>query len=172
MSQYKDIHDSDGCNNNIILDPIGLREEIAKFFKQEKIYQIGKQGDPIELLIFFLQSFHSISFPDYNKNLKENAKLQGRLQKAVEVFKEQKADITRLTDERDRAKSEVEKLNARVAELEKQTAEKNEQDSQFFEQVQEIETLKEKVAETEKNLDDTKTVLTDTQTIPILLSST
>lgn len=72
MTQYKDIHDSDGCDNNIILDPIGLREEIAKFFKQEKIYQIGQQGDPIELLIFFLQSFHSISFPDYNKNLKEN----------------------------------------------------------------------------------------------------
>lgn len=58
----------------------------------------------------------------------ENEKLTARLKKAVEVFNEQKATITRQAEE-------IESLKQKAAEGEKK-------DNEFFDQVNEIETLK------------------------------
>lgn len=73
--------------------------------------------------------------------IQENEKLTARLKKAVEVFNEQKATISRLTEE-------VESLKNKAAEAEKH-------DDEFFDQVNEIEELKNKV----KNLDDENSTL-------------
>lgn len=63
----------------------------------------------------------------------ENEKLNARLQKAVQVFTEQKATIKRLTEERDAA---VAKTSAAEA-----------ADEQFFAQEQEINNLNTKISE-------------------------
>lgn len=73
--------------------------------------------------------------------IQENEKLTARLKKAVEVFNEQKATISRLTEE-------VESLKNKAAEAEKH-------DDEFFDQVNEIEELKNKV----KNLDEKNSTL-------------
>lgn len=88
--------------------------------------------------------------------IQENTKLQARLQKAVEVFKEQKADIQRLTEEKSVCVSENERLQKRINELEKLAEDKNEKDDQFFEQVQEIENLKSTIETINGELKNTK----------------
>lgn len=70
--------------------------------------------------------------------IQENEKLTARLKKAVEVFNEQKATITRQAEE-------IESLKQKAAEGEKK-------DNEFFEQVNEIEKLKEELTETNKEL--------------------
>ena len=52
--------------------------------------------------------------------IQENEKLKDRLSNAVKVFKQQKADIERLTAERDEAKAALEKSESRAKELEAQ----------------------------------------------------
>ena len=71
----------------------------------------------------------------------QNEKLNQRLAKAIEVFKEQKENIARLTEERDKARLEVKEAEARVEELSKKLEEKSESDEKFFEQVNEIQVL-------------------------------
>ena len=71
----------------------------------------------------------------------QNEKLNQRLTKAIEVFKEQKENIARLTEERDKARLETKEAEARVEELSKKLEEKSESDEKFFEQVNEIQVL-------------------------------
>ena len=75
--------------------------------------------------------------------IQENEKLNARLKKAIDVFKEQKENITRLTEERDSAKQEITRLDTRVQELEAKVAESSENDSKFFDLLNEIEVIKE-----------------------------
>ena len=75
--------------------------------------------------------------------IQENEKLNARLKKAIDVFKEQKENITRLTEERDSAKQEITRLDTRVQELEAKVAEGSENDSKFFDLLNEIEVIKE-----------------------------
>lgn len=82
--------------------------------------------------------------------IQENEKLKARLNKAVEVFKQQKSDIERLSSERDEAKAALEKSETRVKELEVKNSENAENDAKFFELVEEIENLKAQKAEIEK----------------------
>lgn len=72
--------------------------------------------------------------------IQENEKLTARLKKAVEVFNEQKATISRQTDE-------IESLKAKAAEAENK-------DNEFFEQVNEIEKLKDNLAEAQTKCDE------------------
>ena len=76
----------------------------------------------------------------------ENEKLQGRLKKAVDVFNEQKNDITRLTSERDAALEALKEKEALIAEFEAKLQEKSQDDGKFFEALGEIDTLNETVA--------------------------
>ena len=76
----------------------------------------------------------------------ENEKLTARLKKAVEVFNEQKATITRQAEE-------IESLKQKAAEGEKK-------DNEFFEQVNEIEKLKESLDIVTKERDDLTARLT------------
>jgi len=73
----------------------------------------------------------------------ENEKLQGRLQKAIAVFGEQKANIERLTQERDAAQAQVTALQEQVKRFENQINENAEKDEKFFEQLGEINQLEE-----------------------------
>jgi chromosome segregation ATPase len=86
--------------------------------------------------------------------LQENEKLNGRLQKAITVFGEQKATITRLTEERDSANADIEKLKNRIAELEAKANEASENDAKFFEQVNEIQVLERRVHKLESDCED------------------
>ena len=79
-------------------------------------------------------------------------KLNGRLKKAVQVFNEQKANIERLTSERDDALQTIKVRVARIDELESKLAEKEQDDNKFFEQLQEIDTLNETIAELQKSV--------------------
>ena len=79
-------------------------------------------------------------------------KLNGRLKKAVQVFNEQKANIERLTTERENALSALKDREGRITELESKLAEKEQDDNKFFEQLQEIDTLNETVAELQKSV--------------------
>ena len=76
----------------------------------------------------------------------ENEKLQGRLKKAVDVFNEQKNDITRLTSERDAALNTLKEKEALIAEFEAKLQEKSQDDGKFFEALGELDTLNETVA--------------------------
>ena len=76
----------------------------------------------------------------------ENEKLQGRLKKAVDVFNEQKNDITRLTSERDAALNTLKEKEALIAEFEAKLQEKSQDDGKFFEALGEIDALNETVA--------------------------
>ena len=76
----------------------------------------------------------------------ENEKLQGRLKKAVDVFNEQKNDITRLTSERDAALNALKEKEALIAEFESKLQEKRQDDGKFFEALGEIDALNETVA--------------------------
>ena len=76
----------------------------------------------------------------------ENEKLQGRLKKAVDVFNEQKNDITRLTSERDAALNSLKEKEALIAEFEAKLQEKSQDDGKFFEALGEIDALNETVA--------------------------
>ena len=89
--------------------------------------------------------------------IQENEKLNARLKKAIDVFKEQKDNITRLTEERDSAKKEVAKLETRVQELETKAAESSENDSKFFDMLNEIDEINGKV----KQLETDKSMLND-----------
>lgn len=71
----------------------------------------------------------------------QNEKLNQRLSKAIEIFKEQKENIVQLTEERDKARLELKEAEARVEELTKKLEEKSENDEKFFEQVNEIQVL-------------------------------
>lgn len=84
--------------------------------------------------------------------LQENEKLKGRLNKAASVFKEQKATIERLTQERDQARTELAKELEKTAELETRIAEKDQEDSKFFEQVEEIQKLEDTVEDFKNQL--------------------
>ena len=79
-------------------------------------------------------------------------KLNGRLKKAVQVFNEQKANIERLTTERENALSALKDREGRITELESKLAEKEQDDNKFFEQLQEIDTLNETIAELQKSV--------------------
>ena len=76
----------------------------------------------------------------------ENEKLQGRLKKAVDVFNEQKNDITRLTSERDAALNSLKEKEALIEEFEAKLQEKSQDDGKFFEALGEIDALNETVA--------------------------
>ena len=80
-------------------------------------------------------------------------KLNGRLKKAVQVFNEQKANIERLTSERDDALQTIKVRDGRIDELESKLAEKEQDDNKFFEQLQEIDTLNETVSNLEKSVE-------------------
>lgn len=80
-------------------------------------------------------------------------KLNGRLKKAVQVFNEQKANIERLTSERDDALQTIKVRDGRIDELESKLAEKEQDDNKFFEQLQEIDTLNENVTELQKSVE-------------------
>ena len=82
--------------------------------------------------------------------IQENEKLKSRLNKAVEVFKQQKSDIERVSAERDEAKTALEKCEARVKELEVKNRENAENDAKFFELVEEIESLKDQKVKIEQ----------------------
>lgn len=71
--------------------------------------------------------------------IQENEKLTARLKKAVEVFNEQKATITRQSEE--------------IAALKAKAAEAESKDSEFFDQVNEIEKLKDELANVKKELE-------------------
>lgn len=86
--------------------------------------------------------------------LQENEKLNGRLQKAITVFGEQKATITRLTEERDSANADIEKLKNRIAELEAKANEASENDAKFFEQLNEIQVLEGRVNKLKNDCED------------------
>lgn len=94
--------------------------------------------------------------------LQENEKLKARLQKAIAVFGDQKANIQRLTEERDSARKEITKANERIAELEELTAKNDENDTKFFEQVQEIEDLSAAKKSLEDSLSKTESALKTT----------
>lgn len=86
--------------------------------------------------------------------LQENEKLNGRLQKAITVFSEQKATITRLTEERDSANADIEKLKNRIAELEAKANEASDNDAKFFEQLNEIQVLEGRVNKLKNDCED------------------
>ena len=71
----------------------------------------------------------------------QNEKLKQRLAKAIEVFKEQKENIERLTAERDKARLETKEAEERIEEFTKKLEEKSENDEKFFEQLNEIQEL-------------------------------
>lgn len=77
--------------------------------------------------------------------VQENEKLKARLQKAIAVFGEQKANIARLTEERDSARAEQTKLEDRIKALEEVSRANEENDTKFFDQLQEIESLNEQL---------------------------
>jgi len=91
--------------------------------------------------------------------LQENEKLKGRLNKATSVFKEQKATIERLTQERDQARTDLAKELEKTTELESKITEKDQEDSKFFEQVEEIQKLEESVEEKKNEIDKLKQTL-------------
>lgn len=68
-------------------------------------------------------------------------KLNARLTKAASVFKSQKADIERLTSERDEATSETENLKAKVKEFEERISEYSDIDAKMIEQATELSNL-------------------------------
>lgn len=68
-------------------------------------------------------------------------KLNARLTKAASVFKSQKADIERLTNERDEATSETENLKAKVKEFEERISEYSDIDAKMIEQATELSNL-------------------------------
>lgn len=91
--------------------------------------------------------------------IQENEKLNQRLTKAIEVFKEQKENIVRLTQERDEAKGALDKKEATITELRVKLDEKSSSDEKFFEQVNEIQGLKRSVQELEKAFDEAKNTI-------------
>lgn len=84
----------------------------------------------------------------------ENEKLQGRLKKAVDVFNEQKNDITRLTSERDAALNALKEKEALIAEFESKLQEKSQDDGKFFEALGEIDALNETVANQAQKIEE------------------
>ena len=97
--------------------------------------------------------------------IQENEKLNARLKKAIDVFKEQKENITRLTEERDSAKQEITRLDTRVQELEAKVAESSENDSKFFDLLNEIEVIKEKAKGLEADKASLEESLTHSETV-------
>lgn len=95
--------------------------------------------------------------------IQENEKLNARLKKAIDVFKEQKENITRLTEERDSAKQEITRLDARVQELEAKVAENSENDSKFFDLLNEIEIIKEQAKGLEADKEDLEESLANSE---------
>ena len=91
--------------------------------------------------------------------IQENEKLNQRLTKAIEVFKEQKENIVRLTQERDEAKGALDKKEAIITELRTKLDEKSGSDEKFFEQVNEIQGLKRSVQELENSFDEAKNTI-------------
>ena len=77
--------------------------------------------------------------------------LQGRLKKAVDVFKEQKDDIARLTSERDEYVETLKTRNEYITALEKKVEEKSQDDGKFFEALGEIDSLRESLTAAEQN---------------------
>jgi chromosome segregation ATPase len=94
----------------------------------------------------------------------ENEKLKARLNKAVEVFKEQKENIDRLTAERDKAQADCTILTERVKTLEAKFEEKSEQDDKFFDQLNEIQQLEDKNKELQEKYDNCMGDLADVTT--------
>ncbi len=97
--------------------------------------------------------------------IQENEKLNARLKKAIDVFKEQKENITRLTEERDSAKQEITRLDTRVQELEAKVAESSENDSKFFDLLNEIEIIKEQAKELEADKASLEESLTHSENV-------
>lgn len=85
---------------------------------------------------------------------KENEILNGRLKKAIEVFSTQKADIERLKNERDEAKSKLEQMNNVVHDLEERLNQNADNDTKFFEQLNEIEQLKSSLENAHAKIED------------------
>jgi len=89
------------------------------------------------------------------KDLKAEVEvLQGRLKKAVDVFKEQKEDISRLTAERDEYIETLKTRNEYIAALEKKVEEKSQDDGKFFEALGEIDDLRTRLDAAERNAVD------------------
>lgn len=65
-------------------------------------------------------------------------KLTERLQKAVEVFKTQKADIDRLQTERDESQAENEKLRVKLKEFEERINANSENEATMMQQAEEL----------------------------------
>ena len=77
--------------------------------------------------------------------------LQGRLKKAVDVFKEQKDDSARLAAERDEYSETLKTRNEYITALEKKVEEKSQDDGKFFEALGEIDSLRESLTAAEQN---------------------
>lgn len=89
------------------------------------------------------------------KDLKAEVEvLQGRLKKAVDVFKEQKEDISRLTAERDEYIETLKTRNEYITTLEKKVEEKSQDDGKFFEALGEIDDLRTRLDAAERNAVD------------------
>ena len=89
------------------------------------------------------------------KDLKAEVEvLQGRLKKAVDVFKEQKEDISRLTAERDEYIETLKTRNEYITALEKKVEEKSQDDGKFFEALGEIDDLRTRLDAAERNAVD------------------
>lgn len=96
-------------------------------------------------------------------------KLTGRLQKAADVFKTQKADIERVRTERDEAQSECTKLKNKLKEFEERINTNSNIEGEMMKQSEEITQLendlvtsKNEVKELTTKLENTRVELTET----------
>lgn len=74
-------------------------------------------------------------------------KLNDRLKKAADVFRTQKADLQRLTEERDEVQSQLDKSKSTVKELEARLSESADAESNFMQVSEELSQSENKVTE-------------------------
>lgn len=84
---------------------------------------------------------------------KQNQELNERLKKASTIYKEQKAEILRITTERDEFKVRLEKCEEQIKILESKNAKNEEKNTEFFDLLDNIDSLNEKVEEYKKSID-------------------
>lgn len=81
-------------------------------------------------------------------------KLNGRLSKAAQVFKTQKADIERMTSERDEAQAEVDKLKSKIKELEQRISENSQTEETMMEQSEQLSQLETELSKTKSSFQE------------------
>ena len=67
LNQYKIFSNVTPNNNKKIIDPYNFRIALSNHFSNENIFQLGSEGDPMELLQILFKFFHSY----LNSNFKE-----------------------------------------------------------------------------------------------------